>query len=52
MYITASTCDEMIPFEGVKQYVDKLQSCIKKYKQSTDRHVGVRNAPVWKKVCE
>lgn len=31
MYITAARHDDVIPFEGVKKYVEKLQHCIKEY---------------------
>ena len=31
MYIMASIHDDVIPFEGVKKYVEKLQHCIKLY---------------------
>lgn len=34
MYITAGRRDEVVPFEGVKMYVEKLQSCINQHKAS------------------
>ena len=31
MYIMTAIRDDVIPFEGVKMYVEKLQHCIKQY---------------------
>ena len=34
MYVAAARYDEIIPFEGVKMYMEKLQRCINQYKGS------------------
>jgi hypothetical protein len=37
MYIAAATYDEIIPFEGVKMYVEKLRRYINQHKGSNNQ---------------
>lgn len=56
MYITAARQDEVIPFEGVKKYVKKLESCIKQHKGYTNHQMQVSTTVTapdpWRKVGE
>ena len=52
MYIAASRHDEVIPFEGVEKYVDKLQTCIKQHKDYANHQMNTSNAHFWTKVGE
>ena len=48
MYITAARHDEVVPFEGVKMYVEKLQSCIKQHKCYINNNQNTTHP--WRKV--
>lgn len=50
MYVMAARHDDVIPFEGVTKYVDKLQSCIKQHQCVARGLSAVNHAPRWIKV--
>ena len=44
MFISASTIDEIVPFEGVEKYVTKLKQCIQTHRNHLPTHTRINHS--------